>query len=178
MLTICQNNQWAISIPRAGQTHSETIAQKGIAYGMPVMQVDGNDPLAVWVAVEEALERARTGGGPTFIEAITYRLMMHTTADDPKKYRKEDDEKCAWDKEPLIRTRKWLAAKGWWDDAQEEALAAEVKSRVEAAVAEFEAPKDRAQDEPFRHVYGTDHAVIQEQHRDFLANVAREAEHG
>ncbi|MBE0567067.1 MAG: pyruvate dehydrogenase (acetyl-transferring) E1 component subunit alpha [Krumholzibacteria bacterium] len=178
MVTICQNNQWAISIPRAEQTHSETLAQKGIAYGMPVLQIDGNDPLAVWVAVEEAIGRARTGGGPTFIEAVTYRLLMHTTADDPKKYRTPEDEKCAWDKEPLLRTRKWLTGKGWWDDAAEEALLAEVKARVEAAVKEFEAPKDRAQDEPFRHVYGTRHAVIDEQHRDFLANIAREAEHG
>ena len=178
LVTICQNNQWAISIPRSAQTHSETLAQKGLAYGMPVMQVDGNDPLAVWVAVAEAIERARTGGGPTFIEAVTYRLMMHTTADDPKKYRPETDEKDAWAKEPLLRTRLWLAAKGWWDDDREKALLAEVKAKVDAAVKEFETPRDRAQDEPFRHVYGTSHALIEEQHRDFLANVAREADHG
>ncbi len=178
MVTICQNNQWAISIPRSGQTHSETLAQKGIAYGMPVVQIDGNDPLAVWVAVNEAIDRARKGEGPTFIEAVTYRLMMHTTADDPKKYRSEEDEQCAWAREPLLRTRIWLTAKGWWDDQREEALLAEVKARVEAAVQEFETPKERAQDEPFRHVYGTEHALISQQHADFLANVAREAEHG
>ena len=178
MVAIVQNNQWAISIPRSGQTASETLAQKGIAYGMPVMQVDGNDPLAVWVAVNEAIDRAREGGGPTLIEALTYRLMMHTTADDPKKYRKEEDEKGAWAKEPLLRTDKWLRAEGWWDDEKEEALRAEVKERVDAAVKEFEQPVERAMDEPFRHVYGTEHAVIEEQHRDFLANVAREAEHG
>jgi len=178
MVTICQNNQWAISIPRSAQTASETLAQKGIAYGMPVLQVDGNDPLAVWVAVGEAIDRARSGGGPTFIEAVTYRLLMHTTADDPKKYRTENEEKCAWEQEPLIRTQKWLAAKGWWSDSKEEALRTEVRERVEEAVREFESPKDWAQDEPFRHVFGTEHAVITEQHRDFLANVEREAGRG
>jgi pyruvate dehydrogenase E1 component alpha subunit len=175
MVTIVQNNQWAISIPRETQTVSETLAQKGIAYGMPVIQVDGNDPLAVWVAVDEALQRARGGDGPTLIEAVTYRLMMHTTADDPTKYRDAADEQCAWEKEPLIRTRKWLTDSGWWDDAKEQALLEEVKARVEAAVQEFETPQDRAMDEPFRHVHGTEHAVITEQHEDFLANVAREA---
>lgn len=178
MVTIVQNNQWAISIPRTTQTASETLAQKGIAYGMPVIQVDGNDPLAVWVAVNEAIDRARAGEGPSLIEAVTYRLMMHTTADDPKKYRSEDDEKCAWDREPLIRTRKWLTDKGWWDDAREEALLAECVERVDAAVAEFESPHERTMDEPFRHVFGTEHAVIREQHEDFLANHGKEGGRG
>ncbi len=178
MVTVVQNNQWAISIPRATQTASETLAQKGLAYGMPVIQVDGNDPLAVWVAVNEAIDRARAGEGPSLIEAVTYRLMMHTTADDPTKYRSDDDEKTAWENEPLLRTRLWLAAKGWWDDEREEALLAECKEKVEAAVKEFETPKDRPHDEPFRHVYGTEHGNIIEQHEDFLANLEREAGRG
>ena len=175
---VVQNNQWAISIPRDAQTNSQTIAQKGIAYDMPVLQVDGNDPLAVTVAIREALDRARRGEGPSLIEAVTYRLMMHTTADDPKKYRGEEEEKCAWAKEPLLRTRKYLTDKGWWDDAREEALLAEVKGKVEDAVKEFESPKDWAQDAPFRHVYGTEHAGLSEQHADFLRNVELEADHG
>ncbi|MCP4573537.1 MAG: pyruvate dehydrogenase (acetyl-transferring) E1 component subunit alpha [bacterium] len=178
MVAIVQNNQWAISIPRETQTASETLAQKGIAYGIPVIQVDGNDPLAVWVAVNEALDRARAGDGPTLIEAVTYRLMMHTTADDPTKYRQSADEEAAWAKEPLIRTRKWLANKGWWDDAREEKLLAECKEQVDAAVEEFETPVERAHDESFRHVYGTEHAVIREQHEDFLANQEREGQRG
>ena len=89
MVAVVQNNQWAISIPRATQTASETLAQKGIAYGMPVTQIDVNDPLAAWVAINEAIDRARKGGGPTMIEAVTNRLMMHTTADYPKKNRGE-----------------------------------------------------------------------------------------
>ena len=175
---VVQNNQWAISIPRDGQTESQTIAQKGIAYGMPVLQVDGNDPLAVTVAIREALARARAGEGPTLIEAVTYRLLMHTTADDPKKYRSEAEEKKAWTKEPLIRTRLYLDAQGYWDDAKEEALLLEVKAQVEEAVKEFESPKDWQQDEPFRHVFGSEHANITEQHQDFLANVEREANRG
>ncbi len=172
---VVQNNQWAISIPRANQTASQTIAQKGIGAGMPVLQVDGNDPLAVTVAIDEALARARAGEGPTLIEAITYRLMMHTTADDPTKYRTEAEEKAAWKNEPLIRTRRYLENMDYWNDAKEETLLAEVKAQVETAVKDFETPKQWQQDEPFRHVYGTEHANIAEQHQDFLANVAREA---
>ena len=140
MVAIIQNNQWAISVPRRIQSHSETLAQKGIAYGMPSLQIDGNDPLAVWVAVSEAVDRARSGGGPTLIEAVTYRLMMHTTADDPKKYRTEDEEKAAWAKEPLIRTRKYLTSRGLWDDAQEEQLIVELKQEIDATVKAFEEP--------------------------------------
>lgn len=172
---VVQNNQWAISIPRNNQTGGQTIAQKGIAYGMPVLQVDGNDPLAVTVAIREALDRARAGEGPTLIEAVTYRLMMHTTADDPTKYRAVEEEQAAWKKEPLIRTKMYLDKKGFWDDAKEEALLAEVKAQVEETIKEFESPKDWKQDEPFRHVYGTEHANITEQHQDFLSNVEREA---
>ena len=108
--------------------------------------------------------------------------MMHTTADDPKKYRDEADEKCAWEKEPLIRFRAYLGARGLWDDAKEAALAAEVKEQVEQAVQTFETPNDWAQDVPFAHVYGTEHAHLQEQRAEFLANVrfdgGKEADHG
>ncbi len=83
----CQNNQWAISVPREIQMNSETVAQKAIAYGMPTIQVDGNDLFAVYKASRDAIERARAGGGPSFIEAVTYRLADHTTADDARRYR-------------------------------------------------------------------------------------------
>ena len=109
---IVQNNQWAISVPREIQTASQTLAQKGIAYGMPCLQVDGNDPLAMHVAITEALDAARKGEGPTLIEAVTYRLMMHTTADDPKKYRTEEEEQCAWEKEPLDSFQKVSGGQG------------------------------------------------------------------
>ena len=94
---VIQNNQWAISVPIKKQTHSRTIAQKALAYGFPGIQVDGNDVLAVYAASREAVERAREGGGPTLIECVTYRLGVHTTADDPTKYR-SDEEVKAWER--------------------------------------------------------------------------------
>ncbi len=175
---VVQNNQWAISIPRADQTPSVTIAQKAIAYGMPGIQVDGNDPLAVHVAISEALERARNGEGPTLIEAVTYRLMMHTTADDPTKYRGQEEEEAAWLLEPLIRFDKYLRAKGIWDDAKEEKLAAELKAEVEKTIKEFEARDDFKMDAPFDHVYGTEHDEIYEQHQEYLENVKLEGGNG
>ncbi len=182
MVCIVQNNQWAISIPRSAQTASQTMAQKAIAFGIPCVQVDGNDALAMWVAINEALDHARSGKGPYLIEAVTYRLMMHTTADDPKKYRSEAEEKCAWEKEPLIRFRAYLGARGLWDDAKDAALIAEVKEQVDQAVRVFEAPADWAQDTAFDHVYGTDHPHLHEQRAEFLANVrfdgGKEADHG
>lgn len=177
---VCQNNQWAISIPRGDQTPSETIAQKGIAYGIPSVQVDGNDPLAVHVAITEALDRARAGEGPTFIEAVTYRLMMHTTADDPQKYRGVKEEEEAWAKEPLIRFEKYLRKKGIWDDAKAEALQAELKAQVDAAVTEFESPELRARllgEIPFDHVYGEPHPYIEEQRQEFLDILEKEGGH-
>jgi pyruvate dehydrogenase E1 component alpha subunit len=113
---ICQNNHWAISVPREMQMNSETVAQKAIAYGMPTIQVDGNDLFAVYKAAKEAIDRARGGGGPSFIEAVTYRLADHTTADDARRYR-DPDELAAWTvRDPVIRLRKYLESKNLWDD--------------------------------------------------------------
>jgi pyruvate dehydrogenase E1 component alpha subunit len=172
---ISQNNQWAISIPRSQQTHSRTLAQKGIAYDVPCIQIDGNDVLACRVAVQEALERAYAGGGPTFIEAVTYRLLMHTTADDPKRYRTSAEEEDWWRKEPLPRYRDYLIAKGVWDVDRDEELLGEIKAEVDRAVKEFEARSDFAPDAPFDHVYGTSHPEIEVQRRAYLANLRQEA---
>jgi len=110
------NNQFAISLPRKSQTRSETLAQKAIAYGIPGIQVDGNDVLAMYAATKEAVERARSGGGPTLIEAVTYRLGPHTTSDDPTIYR-EDSEVEEWKgKDPLKRFKKYLTDKGIWNE--------------------------------------------------------------
>jgi len=111
MIVVVQNNQWAISTPRQKQTKAATIAQKAIAYGIPGIQVDGNDVLAMYVAVSEAAKRARAGEGPTLIEAVTYRMGSHTTNDNPKLYR-SDEEVKEWEaKDPLIRFRKYLMDK-------------------------------------------------------------------
>lgn len=111
MIVIVQNNQWAISTPRGNQTKATNIAQKAIAYGIPGIQVDGNDVLAVYVAVSEAANRARNGEGPTLIEAVTYRMGSHTTNDNPKLYRSDEEVKEWETKDPLIRFRKYLMDK-------------------------------------------------------------------
>lgn len=175
---ICQNNQWAISVPRSKQTKSKTIAQKAIAYQMPGIQVDGNDILATYCAAKDALERAYSGGGPTLIEAVTYRLNMHTTADDPKKYRTDAEVEKWLGREPLIRFRKYLENKGIWNDARQSVLDEEIRQEIEAAVQGFEARTDFKPDAPFDHVFGTKHDVIEEQRREFLAALAEEANNG
>ena len=126
---LCQNNQWAISVPLKKQTHSRTIAQKALAYGFPGIQVDGNDLLAVYAATREAVERARAGDGPTLIECVTYRLAMHTTADDPTKYR-TSEEVAEWErKDPLTRLTAYMKKKGLYDHIV-------VNDRVDRAVDE------------------------------------------
>ena len=172
---ICQNNHWAISMPRSKQTHSRTLAQKAIAYDIPGIQVDGNDALAMYQATKDALDRARSGGGPTFIEAVTYRLRMHTTADDPKKYQ-PDEMLNTWEKrEPLIRFRKYLEKKNLWNDERQAELEGAIKRRVDAAVKAFEAKTDFRMDEPFDHVFGTKHPRIEQQRAEFLDNLKRES---
>ena len=131
---ICQNNQWAISVPRSRQTHAKTIAQKALAHGLPGIQVDGNDILAVYAAAQEAVERARSGGGPTLIENFTYRLSLHTTADDPKKYRSEEEVK-EWEKrDPIPRFQTYLKDKGLLSDEDIVQLEKEIAEDVQGVV--------------------------------------------
>jgi pyruvate dehydrogenase E1 component alpha subunit len=173
---VSQNNQWAISVPRDKQTRSRTLAQKGLAYDIPSLQIDGNDALACYAAVQEGLQRAREGGGPTFIEAVTYRLMMHTTADDPRKYRDEAEEKEWWQNEPLVRFRKYLAGKKLWNDKKEEALLAEVRAEVDAAVKEFEQTAPWPADRPFDHAFAEPPAYLERQRQEFLASLKEESD--
>ncbi len=175
---ICQNNQWAISVPRSKQTAAQTIAQKAIAAGIHGVQVDGNDVLAMYLATQQALDRAKRGEGPTLIEALTYRLMMHTTADDPTKYRNEEEEKEAWSKDPIPRFRKYLVNLGIWNDEKQAALEEQIKSEIDAAVKEFETLTDFPPEAPFDHVFGTSHAILQEQRAEFLAELEREQNNG
>jgi pyruvate dehydrogenase E1 component alpha subunit len=115
----CVNNGWAISVPCCKQTASETFAQKALAFGMPTIQVDGNDVFAVYKAHKEAADRAREGGGPSFIESITYRLGDHTTADDARRYRESSELESWSQKDPMIRTRKFLETRKLWDNDQQ-----------------------------------------------------------
>jgi pyruvate dehydrogenase E1 component subunit alpha len=146
---VCQNNQWAISVPLKKQTNSRTIAQKATAYGFPGIQVDGNDVLAVYAASREAVDRARAGDGPTLIECVTYRLGMHTTADDPTKYRSEEEVKAWEQKDPLTRFRVYLEKKKLFDPAVDEQVDEEIARGVER----FEAVPPADPLEMFDHAY-------------------------
>ncbi|MFP5333177.1 MAG: pyruvate dehydrogenase (acetyl-transferring) E1 component subunit alpha [Acidimicrobiia bacterium] len=131
---VCQNNGWAISLPREEQTASETIAEKAIAYGMPGIQVDGNDVFAVYQAAREAVDRAREGGGPTLIEAVTYRLGPHTTADDPNRYRAPDGI-AEWERrDPLERVRIFLSERDRWTPEWQAEVEARTSDEVERAI--------------------------------------------
>ncbi|CAN5789803.1 MAG: pyruvate dehydrogenase (acetyl-transferring) E1 component subunit alpha [Acidimicrobiia bacterium] len=130
----CQNNGWAISLPREEQTKSETIAQKAIAYGMPGVQVDGNDLLAVYAATEEALARARANEGPTLIEAVTYRIGPHTTADDPARYRAGTLTDEWRQRDPLERVRLFLSERELWTAEWQEEIEAAAASEIDRAI--------------------------------------------
>ncbi len=134
---VVNNNQWAISVPISKQTATQTIAQKAIAAGFDGVQVDGNDVIACRQIIGDAIEKARTGGGPTLIEAITFRLCDHTTADDATRYQPQLDVSSAQSKEPIRRLKHYLEHQSLWSDTQENALIAECSAEVEAAVEEY-----------------------------------------
>jgi pyruvate dehydrogenase E1 component alpha subunit/2-oxoisovalerate dehydrogenase E1 component alpha subunit len=130
---LCQNNQWAISTPASTQSASETFAIKALAYGMPGVRVDGNDVFAVYAAVKAAVDRARSGGGPTLIEAVTYRLGAHSTSDDPTRYRADATEEWTR-KDPIGRFSAWLLASGTLDQAADAALRAAIEEELREAI--------------------------------------------
>jgi len=131
---VVNNNQWAISVRREFQTGSETIAQKAIAAGFDGEQVDGNDVIAVRERFQAAIDKARAGNGPSLIEALSYRLCDHTTADDATRYRSEEELNQHWQKEPIVRLKKYMESQGYWDSGKEQQLEQECVNAVEAAV--------------------------------------------
>jgi 2-oxoisovalerate dehydrogenase E1 component alpha subunit len=150
---VVNNNQWAISVPLTLQTASQTLAQKAIAAGFPGEQVDGNDVIAVRAAAEVALAAARAGEGPRLIEALTYRLGDHTTADDATRYRSAEEVQAYWKQEPVARLRAYLVGRMGWGKAEEELLATECEERVEAAIARYLATGPRAPQAMFDYLY-------------------------
>src|SRR6266508_812435 len=150
---VANNNQWAISVPLKLQTASETLAQKAIAAGFSGEQVDGNDVIAVRAAAENAIDRARTGNGPTLIEAVTYRLGDHTTADDAARYRPPEEVQARWKEEPIARLRSYLVTRTALGKAEQEQLAAECQERVEEAIERYLATAPRAPKTMFDHLY-------------------------
>lgn len=172
------NNRWAISIPLEQQTAAQTLAQKGIAAGIPGIQVDGNDILAVRHVLEEALQRAREGGGPTVVEALTYRLSDHTTADDASRYRHSGDVEQGWAVEPMKRLRSYLTGLQLWDDAQEQAHKQTCSVQVEAAVQEYLATPRPPVSAMFDHLFANLPKRIVEQREEAMQLSSGAAHHG
>lgn len=167
---ICQNNHWAISVPTSRQTASETMAVKGRAYGVPSVRVDGNDVLAVYKVVKDAVDRARAGGGPTFVEALTYRIGAHSTSDDPTRYRSQDEVEVWMKRDPLARLRAHLVGQGILDDAADAAFEAEMNAEIAAAVNEVEAMPPPARETLFDDVYAELPWHLREQRAELLQN--------
>jgi pyruvate dehydrogenase E1 component alpha subunit len=165
---VCQNNQWAISTPAAMQTQSETLAVKGLAYAVPSLRVDGNDVLAMLVAIGDAVTKARAGGGPTFIEAVTYRLGAHSSADDPARYR-DGRDLAAWQgRDPLHRFGQWLRARGVLSAEAEDAARKRIGERIRAAIATEEAAGPPPASSLFDDVYARPTWILAEQKAQLL----------
>ncbi len=164
---ICQNNQWAISVPRSRQTASETLAEKAFTYGFDGILVDGNDVFAVYKVTKDAIDKARAGKGPTFIECYTYRLESHTTADDWKKYRDPAEVEEWKRKDPVDRLRKYMESEGIWNEDYEKQVSENAKARVNEAVRKFEAVEPPKPQDIFENVYGEMPPELEEQRKGF-----------
>lgn len=150
---LCINNQWAISVPRSRQSATKTLAQKAVAYGFPGIQVDGNDLLAVYAVTKEAIDRARNGEGPSLIEAVTYRVGDHTTADDAKRYRSNKEVEEWLNKDPIERFRMYLMSRQVWNETFEKDVRKEAEDLVEKAVKKAEAVPPPDIEDYFKHTY-------------------------
>lgn len=176
LVFLCQNNHYAISYPRERQTRARTLAQKAIAYGFEGIQVDGNDLLAVYVATCEALSRAKAGKGPMLIECVTYRLGLHTTADDPSKYRAKAEEEEWRKKDPIARFREYLKGKGLWDEAWQAKLEKEIEAEIQRAVAEAESDRGFDPTDMFDYVFATKPPYLSAQQQELRAALQRRGE--
>jgi len=162
----CQNNHWAISVPVEKQTASETIAIKAKAYGFEGVRVDGNDILAVYRTTKEAVDKARKGGGPTLIEAVTYRMGPHSSCDDPKKYRTEQELEEWQKRDPIIRFRKYLEKKRIWSETDEKKAQEDANKQIDEAVAYAEKLPKPALETLFTDVYADMPWNLEEQLRE------------
>lgn len=175
---VIANNQWAISVPRARQSAAPTLAQKAVAAGFHGEQVDGNDVIAVRQVVGEALERARSGEGPHLIEALTYRLTDHTTADDAGRYRSVDEVSEHWRDDPLARLRSYLAEQGHWSKQQEEGLLEEVDAEIQAAVDAYLASEPQPPEAMFDYLFAELPEALAEQREKVIAEAGRRERNG
>ena len=153
VLFFCQNNQWAISTGVGGQTAARTMASKAHGYSMDGYRLDGNDILAVWLGTRYVTEKIRESGRPAFIEALTYRVGAHSTSDDPSRYRDESITDAWRLKDPILRMRKLVDSRGWWSDAEEEAMQAEYAQEIRAEIERAEAAPAPTLESLFSDVY-------------------------
>lgn len=174
---VCQNNGWSISVPTSRQTASRTLALKGRAYGVPSVRVDGNDVLAVYKVMKGAVDRAKKGEGPTFVEAVTYRMGAHSTSDDPTRYRSNEEVEAWAKKDPLDRLRRHLVHLGLVDDAKDKALDEELTAEIAAAVNKVEAMPPPARASLFDDVYAEMPWHLREQ-RELLEKLPPAPTHG
>lgn len=173
---ICQNNQFAISVRPWHQTASKTYAVKGRAYGVPSVRIDGNDVLAVYHTVASAVARARAGGGPTFIEAVTYRVGAHSTSDDPSRYRTQEEVDAWLRRDPVQTVRRYLVERGLLDEEQDKRLEDELNGEIAAAVSEAEAHPAPPRESIFDDVYAELPWHLQEQ-RELLRSLPEAPNH-
>ncbi len=174
ILAVCQNNQWAISVPVKKQTAAETFAQKAIAMGFEGIKVDGNDVFAMYKATKEALEKIRQGKGPVLIEAYTFRLSDHTTADDAKKYRDPEEVKKWLPKDPIARLKKYILAQKIATEADLQKIDEAARKKIDEAVKRSEAIQPANPQEIFGYTYSQKPWHLLEELEDFKEHLARE----
>jgi len=167
---ICENNQYAISVPRPKQTHSDTIAQKAIAYGVEGIQVDGMDIFAMHKAAKDAIDKARAGKGPTLIEAFTYRMCDHSTSDDASRYRSKEELESWAKKDPIDRLEKYMRKKGLLEDTYKQKVLEQSQQIIEKAVTEFEKIQPPDPKDMFKYVYAEMTQQQKEEMEDILGN--------
>ncbi len=174
VIFFCQNNAWAISVPLKEQCAASSLAAKGVGYGVPGIQIDGNDPFAAYLATAAALKRARAGEGPTFIEAVTYRLGPHTTSDDPSRYRSAEEVERMRPREPLVRYRLFLQERQLWSEEWEKELSAEIEEWIDEGIRGAESRPDPAPGEMFDHMFAAMPPHLARQKAEFLAGLEEE----
>jgi 2-oxoisovalerate dehydrogenase E1 component alpha subunit len=174
---LCRNNGWAISVPASKQSASETFAAKAVAYGMRGVRCDGNDLFAVYATVREAIERAAAGEGPTLVELLTYRLSGHSTSDDPKAYRKEQEVEGWKLKDPLVRMRAYLQKRGLWSEQKQAQLEEETDAQLKAAVKAAEETPAPSLESMFDDVYAELPWHLREQREQLLKGPRAKGHH-
>lgn len=178
VILFCRNNGYAISVPISRQTASESVAIKAKAYGFPGVRVDGNDILAVIKVTREAVERARSGGGPTLIEAVTYRQGAHSSSDDPRAYRVDDEVQRFVQMDPIVRFKRYLLERNLWNDQKEEEAQTQLKEEILTAVAEAEKFGPPPLDSMFEDVFAEMPESLREQRDQLTEFVKRHPERG